>query len=120
MHSFFSVSRFLTRWIVKQACLSCAPSAVNQRLLGPNHHVLPVGRVSACPDVLYAAFPSKARRLPLPSRVILLLRNSLFQASPSIAWDVITLAIYLVGGRTRAPLAQLVVHAIAVLWFRFS
>jgi hypothetical protein len=74
----FSDSRFLTPWNVKQACLSCAPSAVNRRLLGPNHHALPVGLVSACPDALYAAFPSKARRLSLPSRVVLVLRNSLF------------------------------------------
>lgn len=73
---------------------SYALSAVNRQLLGLNQLVLPVAPASECPDVLYAAFPSKV--------------------SPSIAWDVATSAIYPVGGHAGAPLAQLVVHAVAV------
>jgi len=67
---------------------------VNRQLLVLNQLALPVAPVSECPDVLYAAFQSKA--------------------SPSIAWGVATLAIYPVGGRGGASLAQLVVRAIAV------
>lgn len=47
----------------KQAYLSCAPSAVSRQLLGLNRLALHVARVSECPDVLYAGFPSKARLL---------------------------------------------------------
>jgi hypothetical protein len=47
----------------KQAYLSYAPSAVSRRLLGLNRLALHVARVSECPDVLYAGFPSKARLL---------------------------------------------------------
>ena len=37
-------------------------SAVNRLLLGLNQLVPPAAPASECPDVLYAAFPSRARR----------------------------------------------------------
>jgi hypothetical protein len=57
---------------VGQVYPSYALSAVNRQLLGLNQLVLPVAPASECPDVLYAAFPSKARRvIPRPASILL-------------------------------------------------
>ena len=54
--------------VVGQVYPSYALSAVDPQLLGLNQLVLPVARASECPDVLYAVFPSKARRvIPRPA-----------------------------------------------------
>ena len=58
--------------VVGQVYPSYALSAVNRRPLGLNRLVLPVAPASECPDVLRAAFPSKARRvIPRPASFFL-------------------------------------------------
>ena len=60
--------------VVGQVYLSYALNAVNRQLLELNQLVLPVAPASECPDVLYAAFPSKARHV-IPRLASLLLQN---------------------------------------------
>jgi WD repeat-containing protein 59 len=68
--------------VVGQVCPSYVLSAVNRQLLGLNQVVLPVAPASECPDVLYAAFPSKARRvIPCPALFFFLTKHLLIGLS---------------------------------------
>jgi hypothetical protein len=68
--------------VVGQVCPSYALSAVNRQLLELNQLVLPVAPASECPDVLYAAFPSKARRvIPRPALFFFLTKHALIGLS---------------------------------------
>jgi hypothetical protein len=68
--------------VVGQVYPSYALSAVDRQLLGLNQPVLPVAPASECLDVLYAAFPSKARRvIPRPALSFFLTKRLLIGLS---------------------------------------
>jgi hypothetical protein len=80
-----AASRYLPIYhvvVAGQVYPSYALSAVNRQPLGLNRLVLPVAHASECPNVLYAAFPSKARRvIPRPAFFFFLTKHALIGLS---------------------------------------